>query len=500
MLQQREELLQLGYSLGRSVRPNAGEVWIRGDRSTRVIGPMGSGKTLMLMAPILRWAPGACLGTSTKADLYHLTYGAREKVGPLAALDPLGMVPSAPRLRWSPISGAQNSRVAEKRGRAFASGVRQGRGGSEGAEFYRHQAGTFLMCLFHAAALDGADLRTALRWARRPQDTAARRILENNPAAAPGWGDMLDTIVQGDDRTVGNTMVTVGKALSPFDHDDLLREIGVKAGQETDLRQHVRDLGTCYVLGKDDAFSAVAPLLTAVVEDVLDAAEDVGSESATSPRMDPWFVAALDELANITPIPSLRQRVTDGRGRGIAIVYAVQAWASIVARYGQDAAKELESSTSNAVVFGGDKDIAFLSDLERLCGQREVTKTSIASNRDTEQSGSSTASLAWEPVMRAQEIRELPRSSASARVLVLAENLPPIISELPSLLEHPQWPSIVEDTRRARSADQQMRQAAETARLRSSAQLEAGSEDVDGAAGGAPVAAGATATGADGSL
>ena len=457
-------LSEYGYSLGQSVRPRGVPLYSRGDRSTRVIGPMGCGKTLMFMLKVLRDAPGAALATSTKPDIYHLSYDARQRIGPLAVLDPLGMAPSAPRLRWSPILGSENSRTAEKRGRAFAAGARDGGSAtSDGALFYRQQAGTYLMCLFHAAALDGAGLRDVLKWARRPTDPAPRLILDRHPLAAPGWRDLLEQAMTGDNRTVGNTRSTVAQALSPFDHEDVVAAIDVAPGQQcTDLRQLVRDRGTAYVLGKDEAFSAVAPLLTAVVEDVLDAAEEVGYASANSPRLDPWFVAILDELANITPIPSLRQRVMDGRGRGIAVVYAVQSWASMRERYGPEQATALESATSNAVVFSGDKDPKYLADLEQLCGQVEVVRASTnTSTGGIFGGGGSTSSTSyattWEPAVRAQEIARLPRTSKKAQVLVLAENLPPVISELTSLLADPHWAQIKASADRAASADEHAR-------------------------------------------
>lgn len=458
----RPPLAEFGYSLGQSIKPRGVPLYARGDRSTRVIGPMGSGKTLMFMLPALRNAPGAALATSTKPDIYQLSYGARSKVGPVVALDPLRMAPSAPRLRWSPIIGAENSRIAEKRGRAFAAGAKGSSSSSDASMFYRRQAGTYLMCLFHAAALSGANLRDVLAWARRPQDPAPRHILQRHPLAAPGWADLLDQATSGDDRTVGNTRSTVAQALSPFDHEDVVREIDIAPGQDpTDLRQLIRDRGTAYVLGKDEQFSAVAPLLTAVVEDVLDAAEEVGYNCATSPRLDPWFLAVLDELALITPIPSLRQRIMDGRGRGIALIYAVQSWASMRERYGPEQSTELESITSNAIVFSGDKDPRYLADLEQLCGQVEVTKASTSTSGSAlfgaTNNSTTSYSTSWEPAVRAQEIARLPRTSRKAQVLVLAENLPPVISELRSLLDVPEWPAIKAEAKLAAAADEAAR-------------------------------------------
>ncbi|WP_019874035.1 type IV secretory system conjugative DNA transfer family protein [Sporichthya polymorpha] len=434
---------EYGYRLGRSVRPRGVELWSRLDRSTRVIGPMGSGKTMRLIAPALREAPGAALATSTKADLYELTVVPRRARGPVVAMDPLRIVPGAEPLRWSPIHGAERSRVAEHRGRAFTAGVRTGMTvASEGAIFYRHRAGSLIMCLLHAAALDGASIRQVLAWSRRPHDPAPRRILDTHPGAEPGWADKLAGIVTGDDRTIGNTMATVEQALAAFDHEELTAAIDLPTEKCTDVRALIRANGTVYALGKDTAYGSVAPLVTAIVEDVLDAAEEIGYERPGG-RLDPPFLAALDEAPSIAPIPTLRQRVADGRGRGICVIYAAQGWAGVVARWGAAEAAELAAITSNLVVYGGCKDPDFLHEMERLCGQRRITVANRSRTHGRYGSASVSTQETWEPVLRAHEIGTL--DVARGNALVLAENLPPVIARQTALFERRRlWRSVVE--------------------------------------------------------
>lgn len=440
MPRDRAPLTEYGYSLGRSVRPRGVDLWSRLDRSTRVIGPMGSGKTMRLLAPALRSAPGAALATTTKADLYLLTVVPRRRLGPVVAMDPLRIVPGADPLRWSPIYGAQKSRTAENRGRAFAAGGGTTRAAaeSEGAAFYRHRAGTLLMCLFHAAALDGASLRDVLRWAAHPGDPAPHTILATNPGAVPGWDDKLHGLLTGDSRMLTNTLGTVELALAPFDHPDVLEMVDVPHEQCTDLRRLILDRGTVYALGKDTPYGSLSPLMTAICEDVFDTAEDLAYEAPTE-RLDPPFLAALDEAPNIAPIPTLRQRIADGRGRGIGVIYAAQSWAGVEARWGQSEADELAASTSNVVVYGGCKDPRFLADMEKLCGLTEVTKRSHSRSHAPGGAllgpGTSSTSThkAWEPVLRAHEIGTLDVDRGHA--LILAGNLPPVIARQPALFQ-----------------------------------------------------------------
>ena len=462
----RAPCTEFGYSLGTSVRPAGVALWSRGDRSTRVIGPPGSGKTTRLLAPALRDAPGAVLATSTKADLYELTVGARRREGrPVVLCDlggliggpsrPAGMpMAGVPMLCWSPVTGAADSRVAEKRARAFCAATRTSgsvSSASEGAAWYKDRAGTLLACLLHAAALDGADLDQLLAWVRDPTDKAITRILGTDPDAAPGWAQVHAECVTGDPRAVSLTLATMNQALACYAHAEVR---ATAAGTPTDLAELIRAGGTVYVLGKDDPYSSVAPLVTAICENVLDTAEDLAADPAVSPhrRLDPPFLACLDEAPTICPLPSLAQRVNDGRGRGIAILYAAQSWSSVKARWGHDPAAALGDATSNLVVYGGCKDPDFLADLERLCGQHKVTRRSRTRTGDGLLAGgpvqTSTAQH-WEPVLRAHQIGQLPIGQA----LLLAENCPPIITRQRALFEDPRlWPQIAAEVESVRAA------------------------------------------------
>ena len=97
------------------------------DRTTGVIGPQGSGKTLDLLTPALLDAPGAALVTLTKADDLLLTLtGAHRRRPALVVLDPFGLAPGLPELVWDPIAGCVDPMVAERRAKAFTAGTVNG--------------------------------------------------------------------------------------------------------------------------------------------------------------------------------------------------------------------------------------------------------------------------------------------------------------------------------------------------------------------------------------
>ena len=83
---------EVGWRLGRAHEPRGGELWVPWDRTTGVIGPQGSGKTLDLLAPALLEAPGAALVTLTKVDDLLLSFAVRSGDDrPCVVLDPFGL-------------------------------------------------------------------------------------------------------------------------------------------------------------------------------------------------------------------------------------------------------------------------------------------------------------------------------------------------------------------------------------------------------------------------
>jgi type IV secretion system protein VirD4 len=428
----RRVAAEVGWRLGRSRQPRAGELWVPFDRTAGVFGPQGSGKTLDLLVPALLDAPGAALVTLTKVEDLLLTLERRSERGPCVVLDPFGLAPGLPELVWDPVDGCGDSMVAERRAKAFTAGtIRAAAAGGQSddaARFYAAEAAKVVQAYFHAAALTGRTLDQVLRWVANPRSASEpAEILREHPQAAPFWHGLLHGALQGDDRTAGNTAATVQQALGLFFQAEIRRRCVPGRGRlATDIRRVLHRKGTIYLLGREDPYASASPLMTALAEHVLDTALQLANESPYG-RLCPPLLACLDELASTAPLPTLRTRMANERALGLSFIYAVQTWRQLAAVFGEQDARALFGLTNVAIIFGGSKDAAFNREVSELIGSVRVTRSSW----QLRGWGGRTVSGETVPILRPEQIRELPERQA----LVLAENGRPIIARLDRCIE-----------------------------------------------------------------
>ena len=418
---------EVGWRIGRSAHPRAGELWCPWDRTSGVLGPQGSGKTLDALTPALLMAPGAALVTLTKVDDLLLSVAQRSRRGPVAVLDPFGLAPGLPQLVWDPTVGCADPLVAERRARAFTAGSIRGSiaGGNEdsASRFYAAEAAKVIQSFFHAAALTGRSLEHVLEWVANPWGAVEPfEILRVHPDAAPFWHGLLLGALDGDERTVGNSITTVQQAMNLFfQAENRARCIPTDTRPATDIAALLEAGGTIYLLGREDPYASASPLMTAVAEYTLDVALQLANRSPWG-RLCPPMLAVLDELPSTAPLPTLRTRMANERALGLSFVWAAQTWRQLAAVFGEQEARALFGLTNVLVMFGGSKDVGFNKEISDLTGTFRVARRSWQSGT---MSGR-TVSGEDIPVLRPEHIRELPERQA----LVIAENARPIIARL----------------------------------------------------------------------
>lgn len=427
---------QVGWRLGDShTPPGRIPLWVPFDRTAGVIGPQGSGKTLDLLVPALLTTPGPAIVTLTKPADMWLSVGPRQRLGPVAALDPFALAPGMPELVWDPIAGCTNPMVAERRARAFTAGTVKASIGAgqqdEAARFYANEAAKVIQGYLHAAALLGADLNDILQWVANPTaHPTAEETLRTHPRAAPFWDGLLAGAIHGDERTTANTITTVQQAMTLFFQPDIRRRcVPGPTRPATDLAELLRANGTLYLMGRDDPYASASPLMTAVTEDILDTALRLAHTNPYG-RLCPPLLVILDELPSTTPLPTLATRMANERALGLAFIWASQTWRQLVMVFGEETARSLLTLSNNLVLFGGSKDASWNQEVSDLLGNDRVNRISTTKKILIDHVS---VTAQDEPVMRPAELRRLPQRHA----LVIPENQPPVIARLHRCIDGP---------------------------------------------------------------
>jgi type IV secretory pathway TraG/TraD family ATPase VirD4 len=142
-----------------------------------------------------------------------------------------------------------------------------------------------------------------------------------------------------------------------------------------------------FIVGTSGAQTSMAPIITALIETIVTAAKERAARSATR-RLTPPLGLFLDECANIAPLPSLPQLVTDGAGQGITTMIVLQSLGQARARWGVNGTAALWDGCTAKIVLGGLADTSDLEMVSRMCGDVDVDAPGRTYNAAGEQTRS----------------------------------------------------------------------------------------------------------------
>jgi type IV secretion system protein VirD4 len=432
----------VGYRLGRL---RGRELWCSVEDSVLLVGPPRMGKGLHLVIPWVLDAPGPVVATSTRPDTLAVTFHTCAKRGPVAIFDPQQLAGLPGGLRWSPVRGCEVPRTALVRARGLAAGA--GWGGSvSDSEFWSGQTETALRCLLHAAALDGRRAVDLYRWSLNPALAEdAVTILNRHAGAAAGWADALDAAVHADPRTRDSVWLGVRQSLAALADPDVLAAVDPVKGEAFDPAAFLSDRGTLFLLASAVSSASCAPLVAAFVEDITETARSVAARAAGA-RLDPPLLLALDEIANLTPLPSLPSLMAEGGGTGITTLAVLQSLAQARHRWGEHAADTIWDAATVKVVLGGLAKMRDLEDVSRLLG--EVDEATQTLSRGGSGERSSTTSMRQMPVMPPSVLRTLPFGTG----ILLLRQTRPLVLNLQGWPDRPDAARLVEGRRAVEAA------------------------------------------------
>jgi type IV secretion system protein VirD4 len=351
-----------------------GWAWAAPERSTLVLGPSRSGKTSSLVIPNILAAPGAVVSTSTKPDVLRATAPARGLAGWPLLYDPSGSVdppPGVERVGWSPVVSSDRWESALVMADAMVQAAERGDtpSRSAGHEHWAERATALLAPLLHAASLDGAPMSSVLHWVDRHKGHEPLRVLVSHLGDGSPATDVLAGILATDEREQSGIWSTTSGVLGAY------RSPAALASTQPpylDADAFCSGTNTLYVCATGRQQRLLAPMVVGVLSDVRDAAY----RRASLGRGTPPVLLALDEVANIAPIPDLPSMVTEGAGQGLLTLASLQDLSQARRRWGPEA-DAFPSLFGTTVVLGGIADLPTLEALSALAGHHEVPTRTV---------------------------------------------------------------------------------------------------------------------------
>lgn len=416
------EPTDVGYRLGTS---KGVDVWASVEDSIMVIGPPRSGKSLQILVGAILDAPGAVVATSTRPDNLTATLRARRRNGPVAIFDPQHLAEGLPAgMRWSPIRGCESPQTAMIRATGLAAGTGLSSGGVDGGGFWEGKTRAALQSLLHAAAIDNRPPSELFRWTLDPTAAAdAVAILTSSPQAATGWAESLDAMIDSDPRTRDSIWQGVSLALGSLADPRVLDAVSPGPGESFEPETFIQQRGTLFLLATGSGAGASAALVAALVEDLIETARRLAARSPGA-RLDPPMLLALDEIANLSPLPSLPTLMAEGGGTGITTMPVLQSLAQARDRWNENQANAIWDASIVKVVLGGASGSRDLQDLSSVIGERdEYTDSVTLGDHGTR---SNQRSVRRVPIFPPDRIRRLPFGTG----IVLLRSAPPIVTDL----------------------------------------------------------------------
>jgi type IV secretion system protein VirD4 len=319
-----------------------------------------TGKSGMIADRILDH-PGPVLATSTRADLYQLTAGARALYGrPLWVFNPRGTggVPST--LKFDLLGPCGDLVMA----RRMASWLKVP--GIEGdLAWFQAKGDVALAALLWAAAVTGRTILDVYQWVQLHGHQDCLQILASHPGASPQMFAVAKRMFE-ENRTSASVRDTIDLSLSWAILPGLAAAVTPARGEGFRVADFAQRCGTVYLIASGDDDSPVTPLFRAFASWVHYEAGQAGSRGPYE-RLDPPLLMALDEVTQVCPV-DLPVMLSDSAGKGVMITAVSHSVSQLENRWGKHGADTIWSTCGTKVLLGSISDPDTLERASKLCG------------------------------------------------------------------------------------------------------------------------------------
>lgn len=342
-------------------------------RSTLVLGPTRSGKTSSLLIPNVLLASGTVVTTSTKDDVLRATSRQRARCGHVLMFDPSGTIECPDymqRIGWSPIDAARTWDGAVLTAASMVDAARLRARGAGATDHWSERAGALLAPLLHAAALEGSGISELARWVDLREGAGALATLVRHRGEDHQGPAGLCGLLATEARELSGIWSTAAGVLGAW-RTDAARV--ASSAPPIDVPRFLAGANTLHVVAPSRHQVATAPLVVGLLDALVHATYERHEQGAS-------LLLALDELANVAPLPSLPSIVSEGAGQGVLVIGCLQDLSQARVRWGA-AADGFLSLFPTTVALRGIADVATLDALSHLAGRHESVTTSVARGR-----------------------------------------------------------------------------------------------------------------------
>jgi type IV secretion system protein VirD4 len=379
------------------------------ERAVLVLGPPRSGKSSAVMIPSLLAHSGPAVSASTKPDVSAATVGVRSRVGTTWRFDPVGD-PSGPggldveMLRWSPVSSSGEWDGALAMARSMVSGAGVGVGTTD-ATHWAKRATALLAALLHAAAMSDQGIAVVVDWVLAHELDAPGLILET--AGARQACGVLAGLANTEARERSSICSAAADAIDAYTSDSALR---AASDPNFAADAFVRGEDTIYVHAAAESQALAAPLVCGLLADIRRATY----RAHRAGELTGAVLWALDEVANIAPLPELPAVASEGGGQGLILLAALQDLSQARARWGT-AADGFLTLFGSKVILPGVADTKTLEAISTALGEydrRLISHTRGHDSRPWRPQVSETMSTHRQRVLSPGDVANIPAGRA----------------------------------------------------------------------------------------
>jgi type IV secretion system protein VirD4 len=445
----------VGLYVGKS---SQGDLWASVEDSFVAICPPQQGNSTGIVIPRLKEWPGAAVVTSVRNDVELATKDFRSTDNrPVLRLDP-EFRSDLPPFRFSLTRGCEDPLVAQRRASLLLSQMSTS-SGKENA-FWSNSAQSILRVLLLTAPVSGKEFDSIMQWLESPAqltDKSAEvpETFKNFKEVIPkGSNEELKRIVGMAAReTSEGILQTAIASLEAFVNPKLLKQLSPRGApkdpdaetedEQTDLKEFLRNRATLYITASENVQKAIAPVIVVLITGIIEAAKQIASEYG---RMDPPLLLALDEVANIAPIPNLAEIYSVAGGSGITMLSILQTTAQAKKRWGTDGFQALWGATTVRIILGAVTDMETLKEMAALAGTKTETQVSYSTS---DQGSSTSTSTVERERMKPEDFYSLSPGEA----MVIGKGQPPIkVKTGPAPEKY--WPSVWRESETSESEPQ----------------------------------------------